>query len=463
MKKPSSFLLVGFILIAFLLLVILYVSVTRMSSNKSIVNYIYYHSVLIGYVHDIRHFGSLRRHLIDEYVEQQNSEKRNNILGELKILDQQEKTSRDAFNKLNREDIERILLEEQDKTQQLVSKEQSKIMVLMNSEQFSEAHSILVDGFEPLHNQAMEKLGDLANMIHEENTVMLITADENMTKDNRLIIKVGIASLLFCFIIGVYVIKKMKKTLRSLENVAEQNKVINLELQEEINDREHYENKLELAQAELENRVVERTNELRDLNQTLMVEVDERKRAQDELQYKATHDDLTALANRALFYEQLELIIEQSKRHKHKVALFYLDLDGFKQINDTLGHDYGDKILIEVARRLKQVVRKEDIVARLGGDEFSVIFGHLDDEEHITMIANKVIDSILKPFELLKQTTSINTISASIGISIFPFDCDSADSLVKNADVAMYKAKQECKGKFVYFHSLNRASNKAGN
>lgn len=210
------------------------------------------------------------------------------------------------------------------------------------------------------------------------------------------------------------------------------------------------------ARVDLEKRVGDRTRELKLLNNALNDEIMERERIQDELQHKATHDSLTGLANRALFYEQLNLVIEQAKRRSYKVAIFYLDLDGFKSVNDELGHNVGDCLLIEVGNRLKKVVRSEDIVARMGGDEFVLLLSHIDDEKHIKTIADKVINSISVPFNVENSPITIGTVGASIGISIYPFDGSSEDDLVINADQAMYQAKQGGKGKYVFFQELKR-------
>lgn len=211
------------------------------------------------------------------------------------------------------------------------------------------------------------------------------------------------------------------------------------------------------SRVDLEKKVGERTKDLRELNKQLSVEVAERKKAQSSLLHKATHDSLTGLVNRALFYEQLNLVIEQARRRNMKVALFFMDLDGFKQVNDTMGHDTGDQLLVEVSQRIKTVVRAEDIVARLGGDEFAIIFGHIEDEKHIESIAEKIIKSISAPFKQRDGSLTITTVGVSIGISIFPFDSDNSDALVKCADMAMYQAKEQGKGQYVFYPASKRS------
>jgi diguanylate cyclase (GGDEF)-like protein len=137
------------------------------------------------------------------------------------------------------------------------------------------------------------------------------------------------------------------------------------------------------------------------------------------VEYLAYHDGLTALPNRSLFNKLLSQAISQSQRHHRKLAVAFIDLDRFKQINDTLGHEAGDELLKEVANRLKGCLRDSDAVARLGGDEFVVLLTELMEDKYAAMVAQKVIAIIAKPFVLLGQEFRV---TASIGISTYPAD-----------------------------------------
>jgi diguanylate cyclase (GGDEF)-like protein len=177
-----------------------------------------------------------------------------------------------------------------------------------------------------------------------------------------------------------------------------------------------------------------------------VAEIVERKRARDELTHLALHDALTNLPNRAVFYDRLHQAILISRRNGTPLALLFLDLDGFKQVNDDLGHAYGDAVLRQVGERLTEIVRASDTVARVGGDEFAMILLAADTEGAATM-ARKVLKTIADPFPV--ESTTVN-IGASVGIAMYPDHGDDAESLVQHADVAMYQAKGSSGGFAVF-------------
>jgi diguanylate cyclase (GGDEF)-like protein/PAS domain S-box-containing protein len=166
----------------------------------------------------------------------------------------------------------------------------------------------------------------------------------------------------------------------------------------------------------------------------------ERRQAENRLRHLAHFDALTQLPNRDLFRDRLSHALAQAERRKSKVAVMFLDLDRFKTVNDTLGHDAGDRLLIEVAARLRQCMREEDTVARLGGDEFTVILEQVDKAEDAALVATKIVTVMNPPFDLHGQEAFV---TPSIGIAIYPADSPNAEALLKNADTAMYHAKEE--------------------
>lgn len=171
--------------------------------------------------------------------------------------------------------------------------------------------------------------------------------------------------------------------------------------------------------------------------------------------YLAYHDGLTDLPNRSMFSKVLSQSISEANRYQRQLAVAFLDLDGFKQINDTLGHEAGDELLKEVARRLRGCVRESDTVARLGGDEFVVLLPQLDDGQHAAKVAQKILAAIAKPFTLIGQEFRV---TASIGISTFPADGLDEQTLTKNADLAMYHAKEEGKNNFQFYSAKLNAN-----
>ena len=183
----------------------------------------------------------------------------------------------------------------------------------------------------------------------------------------------------------------------------------------------------------------------------VLSDISERKKLENELHHLAFFDKLTGLPNRRMFMDHLQKLIKTSHRHKKKFALFFMDLDNFKNINDSLGHEAGDTLLIEIGHRLKDLFRKEDLVTRLGGDEFTVLIENIADDNLINVanMAEKVIQQLAKtPIKLHGRNL---TISTSLGIACYPDNGNDAESLVKHADMAMYSAKKSGKNRFAFF------------
>ena len=171
-------------------------------------------------------------------------------------------------------------------------------------------------------------------------------------------------------------------------------------------------------------------------------------RQQETLNYQANHDYLTGLPNRILLNDRLTQAIKKARKSKSQVGLLMIDLDHFKEINDSLGHEFGDKILKVVTQYLKNTISKSDTLARLGGDEFSIIVEDINTIDDVSTIAQKILDILSKPFHIGSNKLYI---SSSIGISIFPDDGITTQDLIKYADAAMYKAKEEGRNNFQYY------------
>jgi diguanylate cyclase (GGDEF)-like protein/PAS domain S-box-containing protein len=177
-------------------------------------------------------------------------------------------------------------------------------------------------------------------------------------------------------------------------------------------------------------------------------DITQRKLDEECIRRQATYDALTGLPNRALFLDRLGQAVHQAERNGQMVGLMFIDLDGFKLVNDTLGHDMGDLLLQEAGRRLSLCLRSGDTVARLGGDEFTVLMPNLGTYRNAPQVAARILDSLKQPFELAGKEAFV---SGSIGITVFPDDAGDAATMLKNADAAMYRAKDHGKANFQFF------------
>ena len=205
---------------------------------------------------------------------------------------------------------------------------------------------------------------------------------------------------------------------------------------------------------QLEKIVNQRTQELQATNLNLRMQIEERQKAEEQLYFEANHDALTKLPNRAMFSDRLAYALSHLKRHpNNRSAVLFIDLDRFKVINDTLGHHAGDEFLIEIAARLSDCVRDNDILARLGGDEFVILLDSLQSQDDVEEVASRIISAIEKPFELDGHTLYSN---ASIGIALCGQQYKDSNEILRDADAAMYQAKSLGRGRYVFFDESMR-------
>jgi diguanylate cyclase (GGDEF)-like protein len=229
-------------------------------------------------------------------------------------------------------------------------------------------------------------------------------------------------------------------------------------------------NELSAFNTQLEHKVQARTRELeraaqknlqinedlRASQSELLLTVDALRRKDEDLRHLAFHDALTGLPNRALLLDRIEQSIEVAARQDERRGLMFIDLDRFKAINDTIGHDAGDALLKELAQRLKSSLRRSDTVARIGGDEFVVLLHHAPSSEHYATVAQKLIDVVCQPMDF---GNTVLQVGASIGIACFPQDGATSFDLMKRADMAMYEVKTSGRGGFSFFQeALTSAS-----
>ncbi|WP_068546261.1 putative bifunctional diguanylate cyclase/phosphodiesterase [Thalassotalea crassostreae] len=211
---------------------------------------------------------------------------------------------------------------------------------------------------------------------------------------------------------------------------------------------------LKVYSKDLEDIIFDRTKRLQRSNFNLRKQVEERRKSELKLFYEAHHDPLTKLPNRSMFSDRLEHSIKHLKRHpNHRFAVLFIDLDRFKIINDTLGHHVGDKLLVQIADRIAQCIRGNDILARLGGDEFVILLDSISSNDDAEEIATRIIEAIALPFTIEQQQLYS---SASIGISICDQQYNSASEILRDADAAMYQAKSIGNGRLMFFDKSMR-------
>jgi diguanylate cyclase (GGDEF)-like protein/PAS domain S-box-containing protein len=217
---------------------------------------------------------------------------------------------------------------------------------------------------------------------------------------------------------------------------------------DDVSDQRAARESLETSRAVLERAVVERNTALQNMNQVLEAEIGERKLAELRAQYLADHDALTNLPNRRLLEDRLTQALALSERNRKQTAVMFIDLDRFKVVNDSAGHAAGDAVLKEVSQRLAKQLRTGDTICRIGGDEFVVVLPQFTRLSDIAHVSQKIIETVSQPVNYNDQDLSV---SPSIGISIFPDDGRDAETLIRNADAAMYHAKETGRANYQFF------------
>lgn len=271
-----------------------------------------------------------------------------------------------------------------------------------------------------------------------------------------------IFSILMLWLLRILIIKRLERLDAQVADISEKNAIhqrVDVKGTDELSsvsvEINHMLDIIQASHDQLENRVQERTQELQKTNVQLQQEITERKSVERELVIHKEHlirlahyDNLTALPNRVFFNEILNKAISHAKRHNKILAVLFIDLDRFKNINDALGHPIGDLVLKEMGNRFSSILRAGDILARLGGDEFIVLLNDIGQPEFAGSVAEKILGACSHPVKIDSHEFYI---TASIGICVFPTDGQSLEDLHKNADMAMYKAKRSGGGIYQFY------------
>ena len=262
-------------------------------------------------------------------------------------------------------------------------------------------------------------------------------------------ISIALATIIFS-VVMLKVAKSFNVKFKEGRLLIDENIKLISEMKKEIQTRKKAQFDLEEHQKKLEEMVKERTSKLEEINFNLNNQIDIRHIVEKELEYLAYYDELTGLPNRTLFIEDAKKALHQAKRNKSLLSILFIDLDRFKNINDSHGHNVGDKLLKKVAERLRLTLRDSDTIARNGGDEFSILIENMRDISEPFVVANKIISSMNQKFEIDGHNVHIG---ASVGIATYPLDADDALELLKMADTAMYEAKKIGRNNFQFYSS----------
>ncbi|MDX2506741.1 MAG: diguanylate cyclase [Gammaproteobacteria bacterium] len=324
-----------------------------------------------------------------------------------------------------RQDLKKTVLTEEEFTLLDIQREiarksvasQYKVIELTQKGLTEQALDYLVNQTVPIQNENMSFMDQFILYQNHQNQVLKSEALNKNRTAYTIVIILSSLSLLLTLIVAVVVIKRTSK-------------VVNL-LSKSVQDHEKTANKLAHIHENLELKVEERTNELKQANLIL--------------KHIAGHDSLTDLPNRRLFTELLTQEINRARRSMYNLAILYMDLDGFKAINDALGHDMGDGLLLNIANRLKSSLRKDDLIARFGGDEFIICYSNVKDIEDVRLLCQIIIDKIGQPMYLGKHQCNIGI---SIGVSLYPEHGTDYNTLLRVADSSMYQVKKQGKNNF---------------
>jgi diguanylate cyclase (GGDEF)-like protein len=314
--------------------------------------------------------------------------------------------TREALLATGLSDKERQMLEAHREHARTVVPLQRHVLELIQQDQIDEARRVLLEKAIPEQNVALKALDQIIEYQQQQAQRSMHKARKYFDRAVTIMTALTIGGVILSISIATLVSRRHGRMLAALRK----------------------------AHDELEERVADRTRELMQAN--------------DRLEHLASYDTLTGLANRNLFYERLKVLLGPARRRKTMLALLFIDLDGFKTVNDTWGHDYGDELLRQVAKRLTEGLRNEDVVARLGGDEFTVILPDISGPEDAAKVADKVIRLIGEPFHVMDAECHIG---CSIGIALYPLHTDNMETLVKYADDMMYSVKREGKNSFRVF------------
>ncbi|GAB6042406.1 diguanylate cyclase domain-containing protein [Endothiovibrio diazotrophicus] len=425
-RSPRPPLAVGFVTVIALLVAMVAFGLSRMAQiTASLEKVVNEYNVQGSLALEMRRNSRERSLLLHSMAITDDPFERDDLFLELRRLGGQFLEAREQLLAMDLSERERTLLDHQRDLSAVAGPLQYQVIDLLNDERFDEANRLLLQQAIPAQERALRVIDSFVALQQEHNREALEVTVAEFRQAHRWMLILGGLTVLLSAVVAAYVMRRVGRMMAALTTA-------NLRLGG-VNDE------LQRTRDLLEQRVAERTEALYRANEQLREEVEERRQAENRLERLANYDPITDLPNRTLFTEHLKLALAQGRRRQLRVGLLLADLDGFKQVNDTLGHDAGNQLLRAAGERLRQRLRDEDMAARIGDDEFTVILGELNATADAGVVAQKVVDAFAAPFHLNGHTRRVGV---SIGIALYPDDSSDLDTLIRYAEDAMGEVKR---------------------
>lgn len=421
-KHPQSYLIAGFTLVVLLMLGLAALSAQRLEILKGGVDQILQeHVAKIELTHRLRSIARERMIRMNLMTIASDPFLRNQSYMEFIELGNQFISTRKRLEGLVKDSKEQVMLAHLRGLNIKATPVLERIVELVRNGNLELARSLLFGQSLQLQQQILDYSDTILAAFEQSSQAAMERARQTYHMTYILMMSMTALAVLLTALIGIVVMRLIKADREQLMS--------------EIAERRRTEYELRRTEEGLEQTVSERTAKLRE--------------NAERLWHLAHHDMLTGLPNRSQLYASLSQSLSRARRSGNKVALMLCDLDRFKAINDNFGHDAGDMVLVEAARRIKSCVRESDMVARLAGDEFTVTMEELKDQDDTLQVARKIIAALSEPFDLPDERSGM--IGISIGIALHPDDAQTMDELLKYADVAMYKAKEQGRGGYCLY------------
>lgn len=417
-KKTKPFLFFSFTFIIVLTILSNILSFEHLSTVQNDINQIIeIQNTQISYMHKMRSLARERIIMLQTLINEDDPFEQDTIITEFHELGGLFLVTRELLIATPLTDEEKNLLKLNRNVARHVVANQYKVIKLAELGLKKEASKHLIENTLPGQNENISLMDQFILYQNHQNRFLKSEAHKKIESASLTVFWLSVFSILLTIVVASIVIKNVTTMLRIQT--------------ESIKKHKKAEKKLADAHSVLEYKVEQRTKEL--------------KKANIELKYRADHDPLTNLPNRRLYYELLSHEIDKAERHKYKLAILYMDLDGFKAINDAMGHAMGDVLLVNIAKRLKASLRKEDLIARLGGDEFTICYSNIKQIEDVILLCKILVNKVSQPMFLDQHQCHIGI---SIGVSIYPEHGTDYDTLMRVADSSMYEVKNNGKNNF---------------